>query len=104
MAESVKIARIYLSENEKHDDENLYKVMFARLHDHHQIQGVTVYRGVAGFGSGGEVHSSDLLYLNADLPLVIELFDRAERIDAALADVATHLPAGRILCWTTQRD
>lgn len=104
MGEAVKIARLYLSENEKHEDENLYELLFARLHDHHRIPGVTVYRGIAGFGRSGEVHSSDLLHLHADLPLVIELFDRAERVDAELADVAPHLPAGRILCWTAQRD
>ena len=49
-------------------------------------EGVTVFRGVAGFGADGEVHADDMLRLSVDLPLVIEFFD-----EPTVAEAAIHL-------------
>jgi hypothetical protein len=54
------------------------------LHDQHAVQGVTVFRGVAGFGPDGEVHAANMLRLTVDLPLVIEFFDEPEVAEAAI--------------------
>jgi len=67
------------------------------LHDRHAVQGVTVFRGVAGFGAGGEVHADDMLRLNVDLPLVIEFFD-----EPVIAE-GGHPPARRFGSRRTRR-
>ena len=65
-------------------------------------RGLVVFRGIAGFGDSGEVHASDLLRLNVDLPLVIEFFDTPKVVDAALALLDGLVPAGHILSWRAE--
>lgn len=102
MTTPVKFVRIYLTEGDKDCNENLYKELFKLLHDNHRVRGVTVFRGIAGFGSKGEVHSSDLLRLNVSLPLVIEFFDDPGVVDPALVDVAEHISPRHIVSWMAQ--
>ena len=99
MERDVMVVRIYLSEADQGRRTTLVREIFSRLHDTHQVRGLTVFRGIAGFGSSGEVHSADLLRWTADLPLVIEFFDEPERVEAALAAIAALLPAGHVLRW-----
>jgi PII-like signaling protein len=70
----VTVVRIYLTEGEK-----LMKTLLAKLHDEEKVRGVTVFRGISGFGRSGVVHSSTLLDLSLDLPVVIEFFDTPTR-------------------------
>ncbi len=72
---NVTVARIYVSEG-KH----VYEKIFQRLHDEHKVHGVTVFRGISGFGRSGETHSSSLLDMSFDLPVVIEFFDEEEKV------------------------
>jgi uncharacterized protein len=74
----VTIARIYIKEGDKTESHNLMQEIFKLLHDQHNVHGVTVFRGVAGFGSRGEVHADDLLRLIVHLPLVLEFYDDPE--------------------------
>ena len=82
MANDVLMVRIYLSEADHGRRRTLMQEIFSILHDRHAVQGVTVFRGVAGFGARGEVHADDILRLNVDLPLVIEFFDEPEVAEA----------------------
>ena len=75
----VTMVRIYLTEAEK-----LTKMLLARLHDEEQVRGVTVFRGVSGFGRSGKMHSSGLLDLSLDLPVVIEFFDEPAKVKRIL--------------------
>jgi PII-like signaling protein len=72
------------------------------LHDRHAVQGVTVFRGVAGFG-GGEVHANDILRLTVDLPLVIEFFDEPEVAEAAIHLLDDLVPGEHIVSWPAKR-
>ena len=90
----VKVARIYLTEAE-----GVYERIFSRLHDEHRVMGVTVYRGITGFGRSGETHSTSLLDLSFDLPVVIEFFDESERVEQALASLADLVPAGHTITF-----
>jgi uncharacterized protein len=49
----VTIARIYIKEGDKIESHNLMQEIFKLLHDQYKVQGLTVFRGVAGFGSRG---------------------------------------------------
>jgi hypothetical protein len=69
------------------------------LHDQQRVQGVVVFRGIAGFGDSGKVHAADLLRLHVDLPLVIEFYDKPSVVEAALRLLEGLVPAGNILFW-----
>ncbi|MDO8705212.1 MAG: DUF190 domain-containing protein [Sulfuricaulis sp.] len=93
----VTMVRIYLSETEK-----LLKTLLTKLHDEEKVRGVTVFRGVSGFGRSGVVHSSTLLDLSLDLPMVIEFFDEPEKVKRILAHLKTILPPGHVASWNAR--
>lgn len=99
METTVTIVRIYLSEADHGRHKTLMQEILNILHDQHRVKGVTVFRGIAGFGDTGEVHASDLLRLLVDLPLVIEFFDEPSVVQAVLSLLDGLLPAGRIVQW-----
>jgi PII-like signaling protein len=91
----VTVARIYVTEG-KH----IHEKVFERLHDEHKVMGVTVYRGVTGFGKSGETHSSTLLDVSFDLPVVVEFFDTAENVKTALDSISDLIQPGHVLTFT----
>ena len=93
----VTVVRIYLTEGE-----GLAKTLLAKLHDEEKVRGVTVFRGVSGFGRSGVMHSSTLLDLSLDLPVVIEFFDSPDRVRRVLSNLKAQLPAGHVLSWPAQ--
>jgi uncharacterized protein len=101
----VTIVRIYIKEGDKIEGHNLMKEIFKLLHDEHKVHGVTVFRGVAGFGhSGVEVHADDLLRLIVHLPLVLEFYDDPEVVASLLPRIRQMVPSGHIVSWTAQCD
>lgn len=90
----ITMVRIYLTEAGE-----LQKTLLAKLHDEEKVRGVTVFRGVSGFGRSGKVHSSTLLDLSLDLPLVIEFFDTPEKVKRILAHLRKILPPGHVVSW-----
>ncbi|MGH7044622.1 MAG: DUF190 domain-containing protein [Acetobacteraceae bacterium] len=103
MDDEVLIARIYIHEADHGRRKSLMQEVLNVLHDQQRMQGVVVFRGIAGFGDSGEVHASDILRLNVDLPLVIEFFDRPDVVRATLPLLDPLVPAGRILHWAATR-
>ncbi|WP_297911153.1 DUF190 domain-containing protein [Thiomonas sp.] len=95
----VTIARVYLKEGDKAQGHNLLQQIFRLLHDEHKVHGVTVFRGIAGFGSHGEVHADDLLRVAVHLPLVLEFFDTPEAVAAVLPRIQELVPAEHIVTW-----
>jgi len=90
----VTVVRIYLTEGE-----HVLKPLLAHLHDEEKVRGVTVFRGISGFGRSGRVHSSSLLDLSLDLPVVIEFFDepaKTRRIQSHLKDM---IAPGYMVSW-----
>jgi len=90
----VTMVRIYLSEGE-----GLLKRLLAKLHDEEKVRGVTVFRGISGFGRSGKMHSASLLDLSLDLPLVVEFFDEPAKVHAILSHLKTLLPPGHVVSW-----
>lgn len=102
MNKEITIARIYISEADHGRRKSLMDEIFTLLHDQHQVHGVTVFRGIAGFGTRGEVHSADLLRLTANLPLVIEFFDEPQVVEATLKILNDLVPSGHLVSWRAQ--
>jgi PII-like signaling protein len=103
MDDEVLIARVYIHEADYGKRKSLMQEVLNILHDQQRVQGVVVFRAIAGFGDSGEVHASDALRLNVDLPLVIEFFDVRAVVEAALALLTPLVPPGHILHWPTTR-
>ena len=103
MANDVLMVRVYLSEADHGRRKTLMREILSILHDRHAVQGVTVFRGVAGFGASGEVHTNDILRLTVDLPLVIEFFDEPEVAEAAIHLLDDLVPGGHIVSWLAKR-
>jgi uncharacterized protein len=99
MDNEVMVVRIYLREAEQGRRKNLMQEVLNILQDQQRVQGVVVFRGIAGLGENGEVHAADLLRLNVDLPLVVEFYDRPSIAEAALRLLDGLVPSGHILSW-----
>jgi len=90
----VTIARIYTLEG--HDQLNQALDI---LHDEEKIFGVTIIRGIAGFGENREVHTSSLLTLSLELPLIIEFYDEPEKVAKAIQALTSRLDLKHIISW-----
>ncbi len=75
-----KLLRIFLGETDKIGSVNVYEkiVMEARKQN---LAGATVYRGIMGYGKNSRIHTSKILRLSEDMPLVIEIVDEAQKIE-----------------------
>lgn len=93
----VTMVRIYLTEGE-----GLLKTLLAKLHDEEKVRGVTVFRGISGFGKSGVVHSSTLLDLSLDLPLVVEFFDEPAKVTRILSHLNKVVAPGHIVSWAAR--
>jgi uncharacterized protein len=103
MENDILVVRIYLSEADQGRRRTLMQEILTLLQDQHAVQGVTVFRGIAGLGAGGEVRADDILRLNVDLPLVIEFFDAPNVVQAAIQLLDGKVPGGHIVSWPAKR-
>jgi len=89
------LLRIYIGESDHWHQKPLYQelVQAARRQG---LAGTTVLRGIEGFGASSRIHTSRILSLSEDLPLVIEIVDTAERVEAFLAAVDDRLTEGLV--------
>jgi PII-like signaling protein len=90
----VTIARVYTLEGHDH----LNQVLDV-LQNQQKVIGVTVVRGIAGVGASGEMHTSSLLNLSLELPLVIEFHDEPEKVEKAIEVLKTQLDLKHIVSW-----
>lgn len=100
MPMEVTMVRVYIKEADHGKRGNLMREIVRLLHDQHRVAGFTVFRGIAGSGTSGEVHAADLLRLAVDLPLVIEFFDQPKVVDAAIRLIREMVPGQHIVSWS----
>jgi hypothetical protein len=82
-AEEATLLRIYVGQHDRHGHHPLYEAILREARNQ-GIAGATVLRGVAGFGADSHWHAEKLLTLSEDLPLVVEIVDREEKIQELL--------------------
>ena len=79
-----KLLRVFIGEADRVDHHALYSVLVKTAKEH-GLAGATVLRGVEGFGAHSHsIHTARILRLSEDLPLVIEIVDTEEKIQAFL--------------------
>jgi PII-like signaling protein len=78
-----KLLRIFIGESDTWHGKPLYEaiVQVARSEG---LAGATVLRGIEGFGADSRLHTSRILRLSEDLPVVIEIVDTAEKVESVL--------------------
>ena len=74
---------IFVGETDQHGHRPLYTEIVERAHEA-GLAGATVLRGIEGFGASSHIHTTRILRLSEDLPVVIVIVDTRDRIDAFL--------------------
>jgi PII-like signaling protein len=74
------LLRIFIGEDDRHEGRPLYEAIVLKAREMH-LAGATVLRGPMGFGPSSRLHTTKILRLSEDLPLVIEMVDSEEKID-----------------------
>lgn len=78
-----QLLRIFIGEADRWHGRSLYEAIVLRAREA-GLAGATVLRGLMGFGAKSHLHTAKVLRLSEDLPIVIEIVDRADRIEAFL--------------------
>lgn len=87
------LLRIHTSEQDKCGDKPFYEAVVLKAREM-GMKGATVLRGVIGYGHDSRIHTSKILDLSQDLPLIVEIIDEEERMNAFLPAL-DELMAGR---------
>ena len=77
------LLRIYIGENDREEKRPLYEWIVRKAREQ-GLAGATVVRGLEGFGAKSHLHTANILRLSTDLPILIEIVDTREKIDAFL--------------------
>ena len=78
-----RLLRIIVGEDDTYEGQPLYEAILLMLR-REGLAGASVFHGTAGFGASSVVHTSKILRLSQDLPVLIETVDTAAKIEAVL--------------------
>ena len=87
--------RIFIGESDKVDGKPLYEIIVEEARKR-EMAGATVLRGFLGFGANSRIHTSKVLRLSEDLPLVVEIVDAADKIEAFMPYLDSIIEEGLI--------
>lgn len=89
------LMRIFIGENDRWEKQPLSSAL-VELFRREGLAGATVLKGAAGFGASSVTHTDKLLRLSSDLPVVIEVVDQKEKIEAVLPKIDGMFSGGMI--------
>ncbi len=89
------LARIYIGESDRWDGRPLYQAIVETLRAE-GVAGATVLRGIEGYGRAARVHTAQILRLSEDLPVLIEVVDREDRLRSVLPRIDAMVDGGLI--------
>jgi uncharacterized protein len=89
------LLRIFIGENDRCGHQPLYEAIVLKAREMH-LGGATVLRGPMGFGHSSRLHTAKILRLSEDLPLVIEIVDSEEHINAFLPVLDEMMSSGLV--------
>jgi len=99
LSEDGILLRIFIGESDRYEGRALYDWVIKKALEH-DIAGATVLRGIAGFGADRRLYTNRTLRLSLDLPLVVELVDRPEKIEEFIPVIDSAIGKGLM---TTER-
>ena len=89
------LLRIFIGESDRFEHKPLYEAIVLKAREMH-LAGATVLRGPMGFGKSSRMHTAKILRLSMDLPMVIEIVDSEEKINAFLSALEEMMSGGMI--------
>lgn len=89
------LLRVFVGENDKWHGTPLYEAIVRKARELN-LAGATVLRGPMGFGAHSRLHTTKILRLSQDLPIVIEIVDSRERIDSLLPHIDEMVKEGLV--------
>lgn len=90
-----QLLRIFIGESDKHGHQPLYEAI-VQLARRKGMAGATVLRGLMGFGAHSRMHTAKILRLSEDLPIIIEIVDRPDRIADLLPEIDAMIDEGLV--------
>jgi len=90
-----ELLRIFIGESDKYGHKALYEAIVEEARKR-GMAGATVFRGDLGFGANSRIHTTKVLRLSEDLPVIIEIVDKPERIAAFLPDLDNMIGEGLV--------
>lgn len=91
-----KLLKIYIGETDQYHGSPLYHAIVVKARQL-GLAGATVYRGLEGFGADSRIHTANILRLSEDLPIVVEIVDKPERIDSFLPELDKMVTKGLVV-------
>jgi uncharacterized protein len=89
------LLRVFIGEDDKAGHLPLYEAIVLKARKMH-LAGATVLRGAVGFGRSARLHTTKILRLSQDLPIVVEIVDAEDRIDAFLPELEKLMGSGLV--------
>ncbi len=89
------LMRIFIGESDLFEHRSLYMVLL-ELFRSKGLAGATVLKGIAGFGPDSIIHTASLFRLSPDLPIIIEVVDSEEHLQAILPDIDRRMSGGLV--------
>ncbi len=83
LPEDAVLLRIFIGESDRYQHRPLYEAIVIKARELH-LAGATVLRGPMGFGKSSHLHTAKILRLSMDLPIIIEIVDSEEKVNAFL--------------------
>ena len=95
LPEKGQLLRIFIGENDSYQGKPLYEAIVIKARELN-FAGATVLRGIMGFGAASRIHTTKILRLSEDLPIVIEMVDTADKIKEILPFLDENVSEGLI--------
>ena len=89
------LLRIFIGESDRYRGHPLYEAIVMKARERH-LAGATVLRGPMGFGAASRIHTAKILRLSLDLPMVIEIIESKEKVNAFLPDLEEMMGGGLV--------
>ena len=101
LPEEALLLRIFIGESDRWQHQPLYEAIVLKARELH-LAGATVLRGPMGFGAASRIHTAKILRLSMDLPIVIEIIDSEEKVNAFLPDLEEMIGGGLVTLAKTK--
>ncbi|HZD41497.1 MAG TPA: DUF190 domain-containing protein [Terriglobales bacterium] len=88
-----KLLRIFIGESDKYEGVPLYEWIVRKAREN-GLAGATVLRGLEGYGAHSRLHTTKVLRLSSDLPIVVEIVDTEEKIELFLPLIDSAIAEG----------
>ena len=95
LPEHATLLRVFIAEADRHRGRPLYEAIVLKAREL-GIAGATVLRGPLGYGQSSRLHTAKILRLSEDLPIVVEIVDREDRIEPLLPELDAMIESGLV--------